>query len=300
MKAALESPPATLSLSRLRALTAVGEEGSYAAAARRLGISHSAVSQQVHWIEAAYSLRLFDRRNGVLHPTPVCRQLCDVGTRMQEAERDAALILGRRDSTGKSRLRVGLGNSMPGLAIVAILIARHQEVSVQVESGSHEAILAAVLRREVDVAVLPDVPADHRFRRTPILSHEVVAITSADHAAPADGSFTLDQLARAPLIYRSRGSSTQRVVDRAFRQAGLSPVPRLVADTRDAVYEAVALGIGVGFMWRHGTFRADAVRRIPVPDMGPPVEEIAFALVDELNPLIDLFFSLARLRETAR
>lgn len=289
----LPRPLHSLSLSRLRALTAVAEEGTFAAAARVLGISHTAVAQQIREIEAMHSVSLFERRNGTLRPTPICAELCDVGSRMHEAERDAVRILGRRDERGNRQLRVGLGNSMPGIAIVANLIANHSGVNVSVESGSHQTILAAVLQRRVDVAVLPDVPSDSRFRRVPILSQEVVAIVSADFPAPKEGFFSLSHLMQSPLIFRPRGSSTQKVVDRAFRQAALEPTPRLVADTRDAVYEAVALGIGVGFMWRFGTFRTDSVRRIPVPDMATPVDEVVFALASERNELLDMFLHAA-------
>lgn len=293
MKPIPARPLHNLSLSRLWALTAVAEEGTFAAAGRRLGISHSAVTQQIREIEAMHAVSLFERRNGALHPTPICTELCDVGTRMQEAERDTMRILGRRDERGNRQLRVGLGNSMPGIAIVANLIANHSNLNVSVESGSHQTILAAVLQRRVDVAVLPDVPSDSRFRRVPILLQEVVAIVSADFPEPPEGFFSLSQLKQTPLIFRPRGSSTQKVVDRAFRQAGFEPTPRLVADTRDAIYEAVALGIGVGFMWRFGTFRTDSVRRIAVPDMATRVDEVIFALASERNELLDMFLHAA-------
>ncbi len=295
MKPSLSRPLQTLSLSRLRALTAVAEAGTFAAAGRSLGISHSAVAQQIREIEAMHGVSLFERRNGALHPTPICAELCDVGARMHEAERDALRILGRRDARGNRQLRVGLGNSMPGIAIVANLIANYPGLNVSVESGSHQSILAAVLQHRVDVAVLPDIPSDNRFRRFPVLSQEVVAIVSADFLIPPGGSFSLDQLMEWPLIFRPRGSSTQKVVDRAFRQAGLEPTPRLVADTRDAVYEAVALGIGVGFMWRFGTYRTDSVRRIAVPDMAAPVDEVVFALASESNDLLDMFLNASRI-----
>jgi DNA-binding transcriptional LysR family regulator len=240
--------------------------------------------------------RLRQKRNcnGALHPTPICAELCDVGARMQEAERDALRILGRRDARGNRQLRVGLGNSMPGIAIVANLLANHPGLNVSVESGSHQTILAPVLQHRVDVAVLPDVPSDSRFRHFPVLSQDVVAIVSADAPEPPGGSFSLAQLMDRPMIFRPRGSSTQKVVDRAFRQAGLEPTPRLVADTRDAVYEAVALGIGVEFMWRFGTYRRDSVRRIAVPDMATPVDEVVFTLATERNDLVDMFLNASR------
>lgn len=293
MKADLSDTGKLLSLARLRALNAVVEAGSFSGAARRLGLSHSAVSQQIRELEASQGITLFERVRGNLQPTPLCQELTEVGARIIEAERDAARILERRDASGKHRLRVGLGNSMPGIAIAGGMAQNHPNVSITVESGSHQDILAAVLRREVDVAVLPDVPPDHRFRRFSVLEQVVVAIVGPNSPYASRSEVHLAELASEPLIFRSRGSSTQKVVDRAFRQANLHPEPRLTADTRDAVYEAVAVGLGVGFMWRHGTYRADLVHRIALPEIQSAAEEVVFALADERNTLVDLFFIAA-------
>ncbi|MDG1130848.1 MAG: LysR family transcriptional regulator substrate-binding protein [Paracoccaceae bacterium] len=144
--------------------------------------------------------------------------------------------------------------------------------------------------------VLQQVVVDRGFKFIDagvVLSQDVVAIVGAKSRYASRREITLQDLADEPLIFRSRGSSTQKVVDRAFRAAGLSPVPQLTADTRDAVHEAVTLGIGIGFMWRHGTMRTDTVIRLDIPAMGAAVEEVVFALKEERNPLVDLFFKAA-------
>lgn len=293
MKAPLADPLRALSPARLRAIVTVAEQGSFAAAGRRLGVSHAAVSQQIREMEAAHGIRLFDRAGGVLRPTPVCQELTEIGQRILAAEQDAARVLERRDSHGKPRLRLGLGNSMPGIAIAGRMLAQHPGLSIGVVTGSHQEILSAVLRREVEVAVLPDVPADARFRRVPVVVQEVVAIVATGGPWAGRERVTLAELAAGPLVFRSRGSSTQKVVDRAFRRAGLAPEPRLTADTRDAVYEAVAAGIGAGFMWRHGTQRIDTVQRVAIADLSALSEEAAFALADERNQMVDLFLATA-------
>jgi DNA-binding transcriptional LysR family regulator len=293
MKAMLADQLRALSPARLRAILTVAELGSFSAAGRRLGVSHAAVSQQIREMEAAHGIRLFDRAGGVLHPTPVCQELVEIGQRILAAEQDAARVLDRRDSQGKPRLRLGLGNSMPGIAIAARMLSLDPGLSISVETGSHQDILTAVLRRDVEVAVLPDLPPDPRFRRAPVVTQEVVAIVATDGPWQGRDEATLADLASAPLVFRSRESSTQKVVNRAFRRAGLAPEPRLTADTRDAVYEAVAAGIGAGFMWRHGTQRTDMVRRLPIIDLSASSEEVAFALADERNQMVDLFLALA-------
>ena len=54
-----------LTLDQLRVLVAVAEEGSFSAAARRLGRVQSAISQAVHALETALAVTLFDRAGKV-------------------------------------------------------------------------------------------------------------------------------------------------------------------------------------------------------------------------------------------
>ncbi|WP_422374861.1 LysR family transcriptional regulator [Roseibium sp.] len=277
-------------MSKIRALNAVAEAGSYAAAARLLNISQPAVSRQVRDLETEYAVRLFDRKNGLLHPTPLCAELCDIAERMAEAERNAEKLLRRHNTLVNGKLTVGLGNSMPGMALIAAFHKRYPSVEIAVETGSFEDIISAVITREVDVGVLPDVPKDGRFRRELLMQQSVVAIIHPDHPLSGTGPVTCRRLMLEPLIFRTKGSSTQRVVDRAFQSTGLAPSPLLTLDTRDAVYEAVANGMGIGFMWRNGTGRTDIVERMPVTEMHKAFEEVAFSLASENSLLVEAFF----------
>jgi len=279
---------------RIRAVNAVAASGSYAAAARLLGVSQPAVAQHVKGIEEEFGVRLFLRRNGALHPTPLCLELCDVAERMTEAESAAARILTRRNALADGHLSVGLGNSMPGMALIALFNRRHPSVSISVQTGSFEEITAAVISRRVDVGVLPNLPDDGRFRRELLVRQQVVAIVNSDSELAREECLTCERLIRSPLVFRTRGSSTQRVVDRAFNAAGLSPVPLLTLDTRDGVYEAVANGIGVGFMWREGTGRTDAITRIPVREMERLYDEVVFSPRDDAGQVTEAFFAAAR------
>ena len=52
----------------------------------------------------------------------------------------------------------------------------------------------------------------------------------------------------------------------------------------------VANGLGVGFLWRHGTSRRDGARRVPVAEIDAPYEEVVFRRADQANPIVDMFF----------
>ncbi len=295
MKKALSDRLPAVTLARLRAVRAVVDHGSFAAAARALRQSHAAIAQAVHALEAIQGTPLFERTGIVLKPTPLACELCEIADRITQEFAEAERVLARRDPSGRRRLKIGLGNSMPGMALIKDVLAAQRDLAVDVITGSHGDIMRAVLKRQVELGVLPDVPLDPRFRRTVLLRQQVVAIAGAHHPLAETQSTSLLALIEHPLIFRSHGSSTQRVVDRAFERSGLSPKPVLVADTRDAVYEAVALGVGVGFMWCYGTNRTDTVRRILVCELKHDVEECLFALADERDPVVNFVFTLADL-----
>jgi DNA-binding transcriptional LysR family regulator len=258
-------------------------------------MSQPAVSQNVRDLERLFGVTLFRRRGGRLEPTPLCTEVTALSERIEGLRDEIARILARQNAVAGASLSVGLGNSMPGMALIGLFQRDFPSVSVAVELGSHEQIIRAVLNRRVDVGVLPDVPQDGRFVGEVLVEQQVVAIAHPEHPLASAESTGCAELARHRLIFRGKGSSTQRVVDRAFRRAGLAPAPALVLDTRDGVYEAVAHGLGVGFMWRHGTARSDAIRRIPVREMSETFPEVAFRLDEPPRPVLAAFMA-----ETAR
>ena len=48
---------------------------------------------------------------------------------------------------------------------------------------------------------------------------------------------------------------------------------------------------GIGFIWRHGTGRHDAVKRVPVAEMNTCYNEVAFALAGETSVVTDAFLA---------
>ncbi|MFV0475622.1 MAG: LysR substrate-binding domain-containing protein [Pikeienuella sp.] len=283
-----------VTLPRMRALNAVAKTGSFSAAARLLGLSQPAVAQQIRDLQQGLGVALFLRAGVQMTPTPICAELCAVATQFEEAESAAQAIVSRRHALVDGCIAIGLGNAMPGMAVIAEFHRRYPGVSYSIVTGSYEEITRAVVSREVDIGVLPNLAEDSRFRREVLLRHRVVALLPPDSRLAAQEELTCRDLMTTPLIFRARGSSTQRVVERAFRAAGLEPRPLLVVDTRDAVYEAVSNRLGVGFLWEHGTMRRDGMLRRPVAELSREYDEAVFAPADDNSLLCREFFRAAR------
>lgn len=280
----------SLTLTRLNAVRHVAETGTFAAASRRLGVSQPAISQHIRELENLYRIRLFSRGLDGLAPTPLCLELCDIAERMFVEQSEAERLLTRHDSLNDGQLSIGLGNVMPGIAAIANFHKTYPGVKLRIETGSHARITRAVLNHEVDIGILPDVAANPRLRKTVLTHNEVVAIVSKLHPLARRNDVTLSDLIDEPLIFRSPGSSTQRIVDRLFANNDLQPKPILTIDSRDGLYEAVNYNMGIGFIWRFGTSRIDRVARLHIREGTALSEESAFSLADNQSEVIDGFF----------
>lgn len=282
----------SLSLRTLEALRSVADSGSFAAAARQIGVTQPGVSQQVRKLEEEYGVVLFVREAGRLRPTPLCERLCDAAERVISEFRSAEQMLSRHGALSKGELSVGLGNAMPGMSVIAAFNKAYPQVALQVTTGSHEKIMRQVINHTVDVGILPEVPKDGRFLRKELLKNNVVAIVAPAHPLASAGSVTCEELLRQRLIFRTAGSSTQKVLDRYFRRHDVSPVPFLTLDNRDGVYEAVVNGMGVGFVWRTGTGRNEDVKQLKLLGADTSSAEVVFAPAERKMETLHALFGL--------
>lgn len=280
----------SLTHARLRAVNAVVEEGSFSAAARRLGMTQPAVSQAVHKLEDGFGVKLFEQRGRHLVPTEFCLDLTRVTSQIQRLEGEALLLLQRGDSLDTGSLRIGLGNTMPGMALIGSFNRAFPNIRLDVRVGNFTTIINSVLEREVDVGLLPNLPVDGRFHRQVCLQQKVVAIVPPDHELAGRSRVSAREVARHPLVFRSRGSLTQRLVDQLFAREGIETLPRLTLESRDGVCEAVASGLGVGFIWSHGTGRTNGITQVTVEGLEDVYDEVVFRRSDTRNKIIDAFF----------
>jgi DNA-binding transcriptional LysR family regulator len=85
----------------------------------------------------------------------------------------------------------------------------------------------------------------------PFVRDEIVLAVPAHHPLAMREAVRLEDLADLPLIQRERGSGTRQMVDEVLAEHGLalppSP-PGLVLGSTQAVLQAVAQGLGVGFV----------------------------------------------------
>lgn len=279
-------------LRHLAALEAVARTGSFGRAARELGYTQSAVSQQIAQLERIVGQRLFDRPGG---PRPVepteaglllLRHADAIVGQLDAARADMAALAEGEAGT----LRVGIYQSV-GARLLPALVRRFRaqwpRVGVRVrEESSATDLLRLVEHGELDLT-FADLPLrEGPFEWAELLQDPYVLLVSArSELAELDAAPPLRDVAKLPLIGRRSTDEPERflagrvpevnVVFRtddngtlaAFVAEGLGAAiePRLVVDPRDRDVKMLPFGSRIPprtlvLAWHRDRYRSQAAQ----------------------------------------
>ncbi|MDA7966820.1 LysR substrate-binding domain-containing protein [Ruegeria sp.] len=281
-----------VSATKLRAFAHVYEAETFSGAAQALGNSVPSVTQLIHALEKEYGVSLFVKSGRKLVPTPAADQLYPIAFDLRETEARAEKVLQNSRLGESGTLRVGIGNAYPGMAIIQKFLSAMPSVRVDVENGNWDRIMELFKTRQIDVGILPAVRDESTLQRVVCFEQRVVAVVSESHPLCGQSRISLADLKDQPLIFRSPGSSTQYQVDAALQTENLCFKPVVLSDSRDGVLEAVANGLGIGFVWEHSSFRSDNLHRIAIDELQNQIPEHAFAASNNASTLVQAFLNI--------
>ncbi len=234
---------------QIRAFNAVAHEGSFAKAAKRLHVSQPAVTLQVRRLEDTYGVVLFDRRGAKVTLTPIGVELVELTDQIRTLEEEIDDLLSAQYDLTSGSLTVATGSPQVTMGLVSAFQRRYPQCKVTVIIGNAGEIIEAIFNRRADIACATDPREDDRIVAIPFSSNEVVALLPSDHALAREKYVRLDSLASERLIVRVDKSYTQQIVSQLFEKQGVPLNPGLYVESREAVHEAVAAGLGVGFIF---------------------------------------------------
>jgi len=173
----------------LTTLQAVVEEGTVLAAADRLGITASAVSQQLGRLQRETGQPVMARRGRSLEPTDAAAVLVRMAEQLRDLDESARSELERlRQDVGGTLVVSGFPTAVYGLLapMAARLQQRHPDLELTVRELAPEESVPAVRRGEVDLAVVHDwtdrhVPLRDRVHVWPVGLDPVDLVAPHDH-----------------------------------------------------------------------------------------------------------------------
>lgn len=243
---------APMDLGELEAFRATVEEGSFTAAAHRLGVSQPALSRRVHRLETELGATLLTRHRARVGLTPAGERVLGFATETLHRYEAVCDELAGAGLTGSLRI---VASTTPGEHLVPELVARfldaHPGVSAEVSVADSAAVAEQVLERARDVGFSGRRADDARLTHVPVARDEVVLAAPVSHPLAARDAIPIEALEGQRLIQREEGSGTQRTFVETLAARGLAlplPAASVSLGSTHAVLSAVDAGLGIGLV----------------------------------------------------
>lgn len=230
----------------LRAFHAIASEASVSRAARRLSLAQPTLSQQLKALEDRHRVVLFESRKPPLRLTAAGRELYALTQQLFAASGVIEEFLTEEADQQPRAARIGSDSPIYAARMVARLLARFPDLSIQVRIGNARETLKALTEAQVDAAIVSDPPGDNHFAYEPLFADRLMAVLPADHPHARNLFFPLAALAQSRLLVREPQSRTRNAVEQLLDQADIAPADVLELHTRETIREGVALGLGLG------------------------------------------------------
>jgi len=252
---------------QLRAFNAVARLGGFSNAAQWLNLTQPAVTIQVRSLEDTYGLKLFSRRGGVVTLTEAGRGLYERTQDLFSAEDRVRDYLDKSETLALGDLRISADGPHVVMAVIGAFRERYPAVRMSVTLGNAHTVWHDLLEGAADVVVVANPPKEKRAHIVDLGYRGLNVLLPPDHllakkALPEKTGLALRALAGEDVIYREPQSNTQKSLIQALKKNKTQLNGILELSSREGVIEAVAAGLGLGFVF-DGEVPADSrvVRR---------------------------------------
>ncbi len=236
-----------LDMQALQVFVATAEERNMSNAAKRLGLTQSAVSQSIRQLEEQFGVVLFNRERRPLSLTPAGLALRNRGVLLlDDMSRLKAHVIDASRGI-KPDVRVGLVDSFAGTCGPAFIKAMLlQSTTLSVRTGLTPYHSEALVGRDLDIVVSTDPLADlDGIDRRRLLSEQFLVITPKAYTNKVRTPADLRELSEAqPIIRFNRQSHIGAQIERFLRRIDVRVPHRLEVDTADTLASMVAGEIG--------------------------------------------------------
>lgn len=254
--------PGRITLWGIEVFVALAEEGSVSGAARRLGASVSAVSQQITNLERSLGTQLFDRTARPVAPSPAGTLFLRRAQAILNEAAQARAELAARDLALLTRLRLGLIEDFDADVTPRLLIEMAAELTdchFLLETGASHRLLEKLEARQLDVIVAAEAgPAADWAEVHPLLCEPFVVAAPRERFQPGPG--LRDALPRLPFIHYTSRHMMGRLIDEHLGRHNLALPRRFELDSYHAIMAMVAAGTGWTIITPLGCMAAERFR----------------------------------------
>lgn len=229
---------------------------NYTKAASDLYVTQSAVSQTIHQLESALSVKLFYKEGRRIHLTKEGQALFEhVAPAIQLLDKGAEVI-GNMTSLTQGSIRLGASDTISRFLLLPYIKAFHEQypqISITINNRPSPISSEMVQKGEIDFAVVNYEPTleTQRLAVFPLTETENVFVATEAFLSAVGlkrDKITLKKLSACTLITLETKSTTRRLLERFLQDKKIKWVPEFEGGSVDLILEMASMGIGVGFV----------------------------------------------------
>lgn len=280
---------------QIRAFHGVAAEGGFTAASKVLNVGQSTLTSHVKKLEDYFDVELFHPRGRGVVLTEVGRELFQLTSKIMKMEGEAINLLQAFGGFNTGVLHVGAVGPYHATEMLSAFSELYPGIKLSVTIGNSREMVDLLLDYSVDVAVLAHVEDDPRIYAMPYSRHPVNLFVNKSHPFAKRRQIRLGELEGQRMVLREKGSTTRLAFEDTLARANISVFTVMEIGSREAVWLAVARGIGIGVVSDIEFIPHADIRMIEISD----AEIFTTAHVNCLNErkesrLVSAFFRVAR------
>ena len=238
----------SVKLELYRVFKEVAEAGNITAAAQTLFISQSAVSQSIKQLEAELQTRLFARNSRGVTLTADGRMLYEYVRSAMGLLETGEEKLSQSRELQMGHLTIGASDTVTSQFLLPYLDRFHRQypaIHIQIISGRSHKVLGLLQSGKVDIAFASTPQEGASLETFPCLATHSIFVAGAEYPCDFDHVYTLEEIARFPLILLERKASSRLYLEKYFLQNGLHLNPEIELGARSLLVDLAAIGFGV-------------------------------------------------------
>ena len=263
-------------LEQYRIFKEVADCGNLTAAAQKLYISQSAVSQSLKALETSLQVQLFSRHPRGVSLTAEGRHLYEYVSRALSLLQAGEHRLQQMRELVTGELSIGINSTLMKYYLMPILQSYHKaypQIRIHIHGGTSGRVLEQLKDGQVDLAFATTPPAEENFHTVTCFATHTAFVAAPDYPCDFERIYTLEEITHFPLLVLDRAASSRRFLEAQFLQRGLKLEPEMESASHNLLISLARIGLGVACVTREMSLSGldrGVIRELKVNETLPP------------------------------
>lgn len=268
---------------------------SFSKAAEELFVSQPAVTKHIKGLEHKVGTRLIERGRGGFHLSEAGKILFKSAQKISNHLREVENHLGRLQKERHGLLRIGTTESYSRCLMPKLLSGFQNlfpSIKIALDVGNSEEIEKSLTAYRNDLALIGMTKVPHKFESIPFLKEELVLIVSPSHPMAKREKVSLKAIRKFPFIIRAKGSTTRKIILKAFQELGIRPFLLIEAGSSEFIKQWVSEGKGISIIVRRiaeEEARRGLIKMVSLDEKLYLQVVLLFLREEQANPVIKTF-----------